>query len=436
MERIVLHSDLNNFYASVERILHPGLAGKPVAVCGNEEERRGIVLAKSEEAKKFGIKTGDTVWQAKRKCPDLVVVRPHFQEYMSYSKKVKAIYARYTDLIESYGIDECWLDVTKSTKIFPSYDGGMYAEEGGEKHFSDGYLRHIGDCIRLAVNKELGLTVSVGVSFNKIYAKLGSDLKKPNGTSVISCLNYKNVIFGLPVKELLMVGGATESKLCQMGYTTIGKLAAADDNKVINALGKFGQTLLIYARGEDETPVRALGDDRELKSIGNSMTCPKDLTGYNDVRRTLYVLSESVAARLRESGLGLADTVHLWVRDSQLNGYQVQKKVRHTCLCGEIAEHAFSLFKEKFTPPFKVRALGVTVSGFDRGLSQMTFDEAAGDYEKRERAERCIDEIRKKHGYAAVQRGIIAEDPTEMHNDIKGSHLIKPARFDDGDGEI
>ena len=436
MERIVLHSDLNNFYASVERILHPDLAGKPVAVCGNEEERRGIVLAKSEEAKKFGIKTGDTVWQAKRKCPDLVVVRPHFQEYMSYSKKVKAIYARYTDLIESYGIDECWLDVTKSTKIFPSYDGGMYAEEGGEKHFSDGYLRHIGDCIRLAVNKELGLTVSVGVSFNKIYAKLGSDLKKPNGTSVISCLNYKNVIFGLPVKELLMVGGATESKLCQMGYTTIGKLAAADDNKVINALGKFGQTLLIYARGEDETPVRALGDDRELKSIGNSMTCPKDLTGYNDVRRTLYVLSESVAARLRESGLGLADTVHLWVRDSQLNGYQVQKKVRHTCLCGEIAEHAFSLFKEKFTPPFKVRALGVTVSGFDKGLSQMTFDEAAGDYEKRERAERCIDEIRKKHGYAAVQRGIIAEDPTEMHNDIKGSHLIKPARFDDGDGEI
>lgn len=436
MERIVLHSDLNNFYASVERILHPDLAGKPVAVCGNEEERRGIVLAKSEEAKKFGIKTGDTVWQAKRKCPDLVVVRPHFQEYMSYSKKVKAIYARYTDLIESYGIDECWLDVTKSTKIFPSYDGGMYAEEGGEKHFSDGYLRHIGDCIRLAVNKELGLTVSVGVSFNKIYAKLGSDLKKPNGTSVISCLNYKNVIFGLPVKELLMVGDATESKLCQMGYTTIGKLAAADDNKVINALGKFGQTLLIYARGEDETPVRALGDDRELKSIGNSMTCPRDLTGYNDVRRTLYVLSESVAARLRESGLGLADTVHLWVRDSQLNGYQVQKKVRHTCLCGEIAEHAFSLFKEKFTPPFKVRALGVTVSGFDKGLSQMTFDEAAGDYEKRERAERCIDEIRKKHGYAAVQRGIIAEDPTEMHNDIKGSHLIKPARFDDGDGEI
>lgn len=433
MERIVLHSDLNNFYASVERILNPELAGKPVTVCGNEEERRGIVLAKSEEAKKFGIKTGDTVWQARRKCPDVIVVRPHFSEYMSYSRKVKAIYARYTDLIESYGIDECWLDVTKSTKILPKYDGETYAFEGGEKHFSDGYLRHIGDSIRFAVKNELGLTVSVGVSFNKIYAKLGSDLKKPNGTSVISVLNYKNVIFGLPVKELLMVGGATEGKLCQMGYTTIGKLAAADDERIIKALGKFGQTLLTYARGEDETPVRALGDDRELKSIGNSMTCPKDLTDCNEVKRTLYVLSESVAARLRETELGLADTVHLWVRDSALNSYQVQKKVRHTCLCGEIAEHAFELFKEKFTPPFKVRALGVTVSGFDKGASQLTFDEAAGDYQKRERAERCIDEIRKKHGYASVQRGIIAEDPTEMHNDVKGSHLIKPARFDDNE---
>ncbi|MDE6557814.1 MAG: DNA polymerase IV, partial [Clostridia bacterium] len=244
MERIVLHSDLNNFYASVERILNPELLGKPVAVCGNEEERRGIVLAKSEEAKKFGIRTGDTVWQAKRKCPDVVIVRPHFSEYMSYSRKVKAIYARYTDLIESYGIDECWLDVTSSTKVLPKYDGEMYVEEGGEKHFSDGYLRHIGDAIRFSVKKELGLTVSVGVSFNKIYAKLGSDLKKPDGTSVISFLNHKNVIFGLPVRDLLMVGGATEKKLSAMGYTTIGRLAAADDERVIKALGKFGQTLL------------------------------------------------------------------------------------------------------------------------------------------------------------------------------------------------
>ena len=430
-----MHSDLNNFYASVERMLNPELAGKPVAVCGNEEERRGIVLAKSEEAKRKGIKTGDTVWQAKRKCPDLIVVRPHFDKYMSMSRKVKAIYAEYTDLIESYGIDECWLDVTHSTKVFPAYDGEKYVEVGGEKHFSDGFLRHIGDTIRLAVKRQTGVTVSVGVSFNKIYAKLGSDLKKPDGTTVISLLNYKNMIFGLPVSDLLMVGGATAAKLTAMGYNTIGKLAAADDNKVVRALGKFGQTLLTYARGEDETEVRALGDDRELKSIGNSMTCPRDLTTYDDVKRTLFVLSESVAARLREAEMGLADTVHLWVRGSDLASFTAQKKVRHTCLCEEIAEHAYALFTNKFKPPFAVRALGVTVSGFDNGQSQITLDETAGDYAKRERVERCVDAIRKKHGYASVQRGIVAENPADMHNDVKGTHLIKPARFDDNGEE-
>lgn len=435
MERIVIHSDLNNFYASVERLFNPDLKGLPVAVCGNAEERRGIVLAKSEEAKRFNVKTGDTVWQAKKKCPALVVVPPHFDRYMEYSRRVKAIYARYTDLIESYGIDECWLDLTRSTKVLPAYGGDMYVGEGEERHFSDGYLRYIGDFIRNTVKTETGLTVSVGVSFNKIYAKLGSDLKKPDGTSVISYLNYKSVVFGLPASDLLMVGKATATKLSSMGYSTIGRLAAADDDIIIKALGKFGQTLLVYARGQDDSPVRAMDEGRQLKSIGNSMTCPKDLTSLNDVERTLYVLSESVAARLRESGLGLADTVHLWVRDSALNSYGVQKKVRHTCLCGEIAKHAYGLFLEKFAPPFAIRALGVTVSGFDCGASQLTFDETEGDYSKRERAERCVDGIRKKYGYASVQRGIVAEDPTAMHNDIKGTHLIKPARFEDGQGD-
>ena len=435
MERIVLHSDLNNFYASVERKLNPELEGKPIAVCGNEEERRGIVLAKSEEAKKFGIKTGDTVWQAKRKCPGIVVVRPHFSEYMKYSRLVRGIYARYTDLVENYGIDECWLDVTHSKEIFPAYDGEKYVAAEDGKHFSDGYLRHIGDTVRFAVKDELDLTVSVGVSFNKIYAKLGSDLKKPDGTSVISRTNFKNVVYGLPVSDLLMVGAKTEAKLAAIGLTTIGRLANADDETIIKKFGKFGQTLLVYARGEDDSPVRAIGDERDLKSIGNSLTCPKDLTTPNEVKRTLFVLSESVAARLRESGLGLADTVHLWVRDSELNSYSVQKKVRHTALCGEIANHAYDLFVSKFTQPFAVRALGVTVSGIERGVSQLTLDETNGDYEKREKLERCVDEIRKKHGYASVQRGIVAEDITEIYNDIKGTHLIKPARFEDALGD-
>ncbi len=433
MERIVLHSDLNNFYASVERILNPELTGKPLAVCGNAEERKGIVLAKSEEAKRFGIRTGDTVWQAQKKCPNLIIVKPHFQEYMRYSRKVKAIYARYTEYIESYGIDECWLDITRFTTVFPPYVGAKTVGVGENERFSDDFLLHLGDTIRNAVKSELGLTVSVGVSFNKVFAKLGSDIKKPDGTTVISLHNFRRIVYPLPVSDLLYVGGATAQKLKDLGFSTIGKLASAPDEVIVNRLGKNGATLLTYARGRDQTPVLHMNESRELKSIGNSLTYARDLTDYDEVKKMLYVLSESVAARLRESGLGLASTVHLWVRDSNLKNYSVQKKVRHTLLCGEIATHAYQLFTTMFTPPFAVRALGVTVSGFDGEDSQLTFEEMTEGYQKREKVERCIDAIRKKHGYSAVQRGVVIVDPEEAHNDIKGTHLIKPAKFEEGE---
>ena len=433
MERIIIHSDLNNFYASVERKLNPELNGKPVAVCGNVEERHGIVLAKCERAKRFGVKTGDTVWQAQRKCPDIVIVPPHFDEYMKFSRAVKAIYARYTDLIESYGIDECWLDLTRSTRIFPDFPE-KYVEENGEKFYSDEYLRFLGDTIRETVKNEIGVTVSCGVSFNKVFAKLGSDLKKPDGTSVISKLRYKAVVNGLPVEDLLFVGKATKQKLYDMGLSTIGRLAAADDKKIIAQFGKVGETLLRYARGEDDDEVKHMDDKREYKSIGNSCTYAEDITDLQRIERYLYVLSESVAARLRETEQGLANTVHLWVRFSDLTDFSVQKKVRHTALCGEIANHAFELFKTNVPAPFKVRSLGVTVSGFDNGISQLTLDEACGNYKKLEAVERCVDEIRKKHGYDKLQRGIVAEEPELKHADIKNSHLIKPANFEDRNG--
>ena len=430
MERIIIHSDLNNFYASVERKLNPELLGKPVAVCGSVEERHGIVLAKCEMAKRFGIKTGDTVWQAKKKCPDLVVVPPHFDEYMKFSRAVKAIYARYTDLIESYGIDECWLDLTHSTRIFPDFPQKTVSV-GGTDFYTDEYLRFLGDVIRNAVKKEIGVTVSCGVSFNKVFAKLGSDLKKPDGTSVISKLRYKDVVNGLPVEDLLFVGKATKQKLYDMGLSTIGRLAAADDGKIISAFGKVGETLLRNSRGEDDEEVKHMDDKREYKSIGNSCTYAEDVTDYQRVERLLYVLSESVAARLRETEQGLANTVHLWVRYHDLTDFSVQKKVRHTALCGEIAKHAYDLFKANVKPPFKVRSLGVTVSGFDNGISQLTLDEACGNYKKLEAVERCVDQIRKKHGYDKLQRGIVAEEPALKHTDIKNTHLIKPANFED-----
>lgn len=408
-----MHSDLNNFYATVEKKLYPELAGKPIAVCGDKEARHGIVLAKSEEAKKFGVKTGDVIWEAQRKCPGLVIRPARFSEYVRWSRAVRDIYARYTDLIEPFGIDECWLDVTHS-KIFGS----------GEQ---------IAERIRGEVKEELGLTVSVGVSFNKVFAKLASDLKKPDAVTVAGREDVSRKIWPLPVSDLLYVGRATAKKLSSVGIATIGQLAAAEPSFLKKFLGKWGETLSSYARGEDNSPVRNMNETADLKSIGNSVTYREDIYNYEDIKRLLYVLSESVASRLNASGMGKADTVHLWVRDKELENYSFQKKVRPTALCGEIAEAAFALFKSQYKARRAVRGLGVTVSGFDKGVRQMTLDDLSGEYEKKERAEKAVGEIRKKYGYSKIQRGIMYEDRTALTMDVRGERLVHPGGLD---GEI
>ena len=408
-----MHSDLNNFYATVEKKLYPELAGKPIAVCGDKEARHGIVLAKSEEAKKFGVKTGDVIWEAQRKCPGLVIRPARFSEYVRWSRAVRDIYARYTDLIEPFGIDECWLDVTHS-KIFGS----------GEQ---------IAERIRGEVKEELGLTVSVGVSFNKVFAKLASDLKKPDAVTVAGRAAVSRKIWPLPVSDLLYVGRATAKKLSSVGIATIGQLAAAEPSFLKKFLGKWGETLSSYARGEDNSPVRNMNETADLKSIGNSVTYREDIYNYEDIKRLLYVLSESVASRLNASGMGKADTVHLWVRDKELENYSFQKKVRPTALCGEIAEAAFALFKSQYKARRAVRGLGVTVSGFDKGVRQMTLDDLSGEYEKKERAEKAVGEIRKKYGYSKIQRGIMYEDRTALTMDVRGERLVRPGGLD---GEI
>lgn len=408
-----MHSDLNNFYATVEKKLYPELAGKPIAVCGDKEARHGIVLAKSEEAKKFGVKTGDVIWEAQRKCPGLVIRPARFSEYVRWSRAVRDIYARYTDLIEPFGIDECWLDVTHS-KIFGS----------GEQ---------IAERIRGEVKKELGLTVSVGVSFNKVFAKLASDLKKPDAVTVAGREDVSRKIWPLPVSDLLYVGRATAKKLSSVGIATIGQLAAAEPSFLKKFLGKWGETLSSYARGEDNSPVRNMNETADLKSIGNSVTYREDIYNYEDIKRLLYVLSESVASRLNASGMGKADTVHLWVRDKELENYSFQKKVRPTALCGEIAEAAFALFKSQYKARRAVRGLGVTVSGFDKGVRQMTLDDLSGEYEKKERAEKAVGEIRKKYGYSKIQRGIMYEDRTALTMDVRGERLVRPGGVD---GEV
>ena len=403
-KRVILYSDLNNFFASVEIALHPEYAGKPLIVCGDPKERHGIVLAKNEQAKKFGIKTAETVYSALKKCPDLLLVGSHFHEYVRYSKKVREIYGRYTEQIEECSIDECALDMTESVALFGS----------GEQ---------IANRIRKEIKEELGVTVSIGVSFNKVFAKLASELKKPDAVTVISEDNYRQKVWGLPVEELLFVGDATAKTLRSFGIKTIGELAEADETFLYKTLGKRGRQLRVFARGEDDEPVHWQKTSEDTKSIGNSATLPKDITDREEVKRWFYALSESVAARQRAADVGRANTVHIVMRNEQLAYFSWQTKVPPTALCGDIAQAAFRLFCEHYPRGAKVRLLGVTVSGFNHHVEQLTIGETRGDgesYEKKERAENAIAKLREKYGYKTVQRGVVMEDERLCGLDIRG----------------
>ena len=402
-ERIILHSDLNNFFASVEIALNPALKGKPLIVCGDPKERHGIVLAKNEEAKRLGIKTAETVYSALKKCPDLQMVGSHFHEYKKYSTLVKEIYARYTDCIEECSIDECSMDMTDSAFLFGS-----------------GY--EIAQRIREEVKTELGLTVSVGVSFNKIFAKLASELKKPDAVTEITRENYQTRVWGLPVGELLFVGKATQETLRKIGVRTIGDLANADEALLTKILGKRGAQLRVYARGEDEEPVKPIKDKEDLKSVGNSTTLPKDIWDREEIKRWFYALAESVTARLRAADVGRASTVHIVVRDTQMKDVTCQMKIAPTAHCSDIAKAAYALYCRHFPLGMRVRMLGITVSGFDYHIEQMTLDDALDgqDYEKEERMESAVEKIRKKYGYATLQRGVVLEDEKLNGLDIRG----------------
>ena len=404
-ERVILHSDLNNFFASVETVLNPALKGKPLIVCGDPKERRGIVLAKNEEAKKCGIKTAETVASAVKKCPQVVKVAPHHHEYKKYSLLVRAIYERFTDVVEELSIDECSLDMTASTRLFGS------GEEIAEK-------------IRQTVKEELGLTVSIGVSFNKTTAKLASEFKKPDAVSVVRREDYEKIVYPLPVSDMLYVGKSTAETLGRYGLRTIGDVAKADEATMIKLLGKRGRQLWLCARGEENEPVRRAEEKEEIKSIGNSMTLPCDVCSREEIERWLYALSESVAARLRDADVGKANTVHIVVKNPGLEEITCQKKVSPTTHCPDIARAAYDLFCTHYPLGAPVRMIGVTVSGFDHHIEQMSMldfvDGEKQGYEKRERAEQAVENIRGKYGYASLQRGIVMTDEKVNGLDIRG----------------
>ena len=319
MNRTILHSDCNCFYASVELLHHPELRGKPVAVGGDPEARHGIVLTADYTAKRYGVKTGMALWQAKQVCPDITFLPPRMDLYLRFSRMAQEIYADYTDKREPYGIDESWLDVTDSATLK-----------------GDGF--HIAQEISSRMKKELGITVSVGVSFNKIFAKLGSDYKKPDAITTMYEDEFQRKAWCLPVSDLLYVGNATNKKLYSMGIRTIGDLAKSDETLLVGKLGKMGSILWAFANGYDESPVKLENTSAPVKSVGNSTTTPRDMETDEDVKIVLYILAESVAARLRENGFRCR-TVEISVRDKELFHFSKQVKLQNASnITKEIAE--------------------------------------------------------------------------------------------------
>lgn len=341
-ERVILHSDLNNFYASVACRLDPSLEGKYVAVCGSAKERHGIVLAKNQKAKACGVTTGEPIWKARQKCPALVTVAPQYQAYVRFSKAVQQIYLRYTDRVESFGIDECWLDVTGSQFLF-------------------GTGQEIAERIRREVRQEIGLTVSVGVSYNKVFAKLCSDLRKPDAVTYIAKEDMRQKIWPLPAASLLGVGDATRQMLERFFIHTIGDLAVQDRDILRRRMGVQGEKLWYYANGLDDSPVARYTDQTPIKSISRGITCVRDLRTPKEVWGVLFDLSRKVAARMHSHALK-AGGVQLSIKDKNLRTRQYQTKLEHPSDgYHQIAASAFTLFQKRYDWQLPVRA--VTVGG-------------------------------------------------------------------------
>lgn len=412
VDRVILHVDLNNFYASVECLYNPALRSKPIAVSGDIEKRHGIVLAKNYLAKACGIKTGQTAWEARQLCPNIIFVPARFDKYMKFSNLARAIYANYTDKVEGFGPDECWLDVSAS------------------KNFGSG--TEIADAIRNRIKSELGITASVGVSFNKIFAKLGSDMKKPDATTVITKENFKDIVWPLPVSDLLYVGRATNKKLNAVGIQTIGDLAKTDVKRLKNLLGANGQTLWIFANGLDIAKISHKDEQPMIKSIGNSTTTPRDLITDDDVKITIYVLCESIAARLRQHGYKCA-TIQLSIRENDLFCYQRQGVLSYpTCASKNLFAKTFELYKKNYNASMQkpIRSIGVRACGLIKdSISQTSFLPDIAAAQKQEELEKTIDNIRMRFGHDEIQRAVMMTDTKLSAVNPKEEHIIHPESY-------
>ena len=402
MKRIIFHIDQNCYFASVEMISRPELRNVPMAVAGDAKVRHGIILAKNEPAKKYGIKTAEAIWQAKTKCPELVLVDAHHEKYEFYSKKLRAMYSEYTDKVEPFGLDECWLDMTG---IVADYDE---AEEVALE-------------IRNRVKEEFKLTCSVGISFNKVFAKLGSDYKKPDATTVFRDIGWQDIIWPMPVSDLLFVGRHTAEKLAKINIKTIGDLARADGEYIGRYLGKAGAVLWEYANGMDDAPVAESGYKRIPKSVGNSTTTAEDMTSDRQIERTLHMLSESVAERLRKHSLK-GTVVQITVRDRDLGIYEKQKIIyKPTDDAREIYLAAKELFKESYDWNKGVRSIGVRCTKLvesDSGEQLSIFTEAKSS-ERDSRLNKAIDDINRRYGASVIKSAAEAETVSKKNRAAK-----------------
>lgn len=407
MKRCVLHVDCNKFYASVECLYRPELRDKPMAVGGDPENRHGIILTKNEIASKYGLTVGEPLWKARQKCPDLVVVPPNYPLYLRFSALTRKIYEDYSEFIEPFGLDECWLDVTGS-------------EKSGEE---------IAHEIRKRVKSQLGITVSVGVSFNKVFAKLGSDYKKPDAVTVIDESNYKDIAWSLPCGDLLMVGRSAQKKLNAYGINTIGDLADTDVAVLKSLFGKNGEMLHSFANGTECSPVRHKDEISEVKSVGNSTTAPRDLVNEEDVKTIFRVLCESVSARLREKELK-GRVVTIYVRDKELSSFSRQMKIpANTDISTEIFYYAMKLFRTNYFWNKPIRSLGVSVSDFDVTYEQFDFEKTVENREKQERLETAVDSLRRRFGNYCIGRACQLKDTELSKFNPHEEHIIHPVGF-------
>lgn len=405
MERTILHADFNNFYASVECMLNPKLKGHPVAVGGDVEARHGIILAKNMEAKKSGIQTGEALWQAKKKCPNLIIVPPHYEEYIKYSRLARKIYEEYTNLIQPYGMDENWLDVTGSISLF-----------------GDGET--IANTLRERMKFELGLSISVGVSFNMIFAKLGSDMKKPDAVTVIPKDSFREKIWHLPASDMLGVGRATEKVLNSYGIRTIGDLAKAPPDFIKRKFGKNGAVLLAYANGLDQSRVQPQDYEPPIKSVGHGITTVQDLENNAEVWNLMLALSQDIGHKLQvynKNACGVAVYIR-YVHEKQLGGKQWQCQIPvATHSAAILARAAYELFERSYNWDHTIRSVTVRAINLQSQdiPQQLQFFSDPFQVEKKEKLETAVEDIRRRFGKYSIQPAALYQNLKMTPNDVE-----------------